>query len=85
MRTTRPERETTLEGVNKVCVGARIEPELAQAARRLAKPGSRIRSREVTRRFVGSSLLERFSTGGHGSIRRETTRRDPRAIRFFSA
>jgi hypothetical protein len=47
-------------------VGARVEPELAQAVRRLAKLGNRTRSREVTRRFVGSSSSSGSRPGGTG-------------------
>jgi hypothetical protein len=46
--------------VNKVCVGARVEPELAQGVRRLADAGNRSLSREVAeaiRRHVMLKLL----------------------------
>jgi hypothetical protein len=47
--------------VNKVCVGTRVEPDLAQAVRRLADAGNRSLSREVAgaiRRHVIELLSE---------------------------
>jgi hypothetical protein len=58
--------------VNKICVGTRVDPELAQAVRRLANQGNRTVSREI-------AVLERFSTreGGTGPIVNEIGRGTP--------
>jgi predicted transcriptional regulator len=62
MRTDRPNRGITLPSVNKVCVGTRVEPELAQAVRRLANQGNRTVSREIAEAVRRHVVLERFST-----------------------
>jgi predicted transcriptional regulator len=61
MRTSRPNRETKLS-VNKVCVGTRVDPELAQAVRRLADQGNRTVSREVAEAIRRHVMLELHST-----------------------
>jgi hypothetical protein len=56
----------------KVCVGARVDPEIRRAVRHLADAGNRSFSREVEAALRRHVLLEQFSSEPAGAV-------DPRA------
>jgi hypothetical protein len=71
------------DGVNKVCVGTRVEPELARAVRRLADQGNRTVSREVAEAIRRHVMLELEHTRRRNQgreLNRRTPMRKPRQL-----